>query len=115
MVDKHRIAAPLCSTCAYHEAAIGRTNVMWGAGKVLLVIIGIIITILVAGQRDNSKKISNNTDRIIKHELDMNDGIHRIERVMAVMSINQKRHMEEDGVKYVDPAPIKGFSYDEVD
>ena len=85
---------------------------MWGAGKVLIVIIGTIVAMLVAGQRDNSSKIARNTDRIIKHESSMNDSIHRVERVIAIMSINQKRHMEEAGVKYIDPAPITNFEYE---
>ena len=86
---------------------------MWGAGKVLIAIIGLIVGILIYGQRDNTSKIADNTNRVIKHEALMNDSMHRVERTMAIMSINQKRHMEEDGVKYLDPTPIKSFGYED--
>ena len=79
---------------------------MWGAGKVLIIIIGIIVTLLISGQRDNATKIDLNAVRIAKHEIDMESSMHRLETYMTIMSVNQKRHMEEDGVKYLDPAPI---------
>lgn len=79
---------------------------MWGAGKVLIVVIGILVGILINGQRDNSAKIAENTVRIAKHEKDMENSMHKLERVMTIMSINQRRHMEEDGVRYLDPEPI---------
>ena len=79
---------------------------MWGAGKVLLVIIGIIVSLIVTGQYDNSRKIAENSSRIAQHESDMNDGLHKLEKVITIMSINQKRQMQDAGIHYIDPEPI---------
>jgi len=84
---------------------------MWGAGKVLIAVIGVIVTILITGQWNNSTKISLNSVRIAKHEVDMESSMHKLETFMTVMSINQKRHMEVDGVKYIEPSPSGTFKY----
>jgi len=112
MAEKQRVAAPLCSTCTYHETQSGRINVMWGAGKVLIAVIGVIITILITGQWNNSTKIDTNTARIIKHELEMTNAVNKLTNVLTIMSINQRRHMEVNGVKYITPDHTYTLEYD---
>ena len=85
---------------------------MWGAGWAFVLIIGTIVTILMAGQDKNSRKIDANTNRIVQHEKVMNESIHSVEQALTVISINQKRQMEDVGLKYLDPERVKTYYYD---
>lgn len=95
-----------CETCPYHELQSGRVDTMWGAGKILIAVLGIIIGIIFTGQLNNTGKIEMNTSRIASHERTMAEGMHQLEKVITIMSVNQKRQMEDAGIRYIDPAPI---------
>lgn len=100
-------ASPLCSTCSVHEKQSSKVNFMWGAGWSFIIIIATMVTIILIGQGVNRTGIAENRASIVAHEKKINDSLHAVEKTLNIMSVNQIRHMREDGVDYIEPEPIR--------
>ena len=79
---------------------------MWGAGWAAAGIFVVSITILFALIAVNTAGIEKTHQVVAQNERLMNRSVNSIEHTLTIMSINQKRQMEKDGLDYLDPEPI---------
>ena len=79
---------------------------MWGAGWSAAAIFGVSIVIIFGLIAANTAGIEQTRKVVARNERTMNTSVNQIQHTLTVMSINQKRQMENAGIDYLDPEPI---------
>ena len=79
---------------------------MWGAGWSAAAIFGVSIVIIFGLIAANTAGIEQTRKIVARNERTMNTSVNQIQHTLTVMSINQKRQMEKEGIDYLDPEPI---------
>ena len=86
---------------------MSKTNILWGGSIVTGAIIApLVIGIIAAMIFANRTDINNLAASQQSHVRAVNGSLHEIENTLNSVSINQKRLMDEVGVKYIHPEPI---------
>lgn len=121
---------PLCSQeCPYHDTYASKVNFMWGAGKVvsivLVAIFGTLVTMIMSTQADvervraaaevkcsqlQAESVARDHDlaeKFIRLTTEMAKDNNDIVRVLNVISVNQKRILDNLQIPYMAPEWVR--------
>ena len=96
-------ATPLCETCQHHETQSGRVDFMWGAGWIAAGVFAIFMSIFYMLISSNTDGIQQTRQVVARNERHVNEQIGDVKQTLTVISINQKRQMEQSGMRYISP------------